>query len=143
MKQSAKIGEVEGGVASPFSQVLKRFLGPKVMSPRWTFDWYREMVLICTVFAITGSSTMVLVSNINEFYAVSFYLKEFLTFDLLGSSCSRGRFGLARKFERWSMVLSNLLHCCHDTHLCYSFGGGRNCVWATPLFSPFFCENVE
>jgi hypothetical protein len=31
------------------------------MPPRWTFTWYREMVLLCTVFAITGSSTMVLV----------------------------------------------------------------------------------
>lgn len=40
---------------------LQRFLGPKEMPPRWTFAWYREMVLLCTVFAITGSSTMVLV----------------------------------------------------------------------------------
>lgn len=42
---------------------LERFLGPKEMPPRWTFSWYREMVLLCTVFAITGSSTMVLVSG--------------------------------------------------------------------------------
>jgi hypothetical protein len=42
---------------------LARFLGPKEMPPRWTFPWYREMVLLCTVFAITGSSTMVVVSQ--------------------------------------------------------------------------------
>jgi hypothetical protein len=31
------------------------------MPPRKTFAWYKEMVLICTVFAITGTSTMMLV----------------------------------------------------------------------------------
>ena len=45
------------------SSFLQRFLGPKEMPPRWTFTWYREMVLLCTVFAITGSSTMVMVSG--------------------------------------------------------------------------------
>jgi hypothetical protein len=34
----------------------------KEMPPRNTPRWYGEMVLLCTVFAITGSSTMVLVS---------------------------------------------------------------------------------
>lgn len=43
------------------SSFWKRFLGAKEMPPRWTLSWYREMVLICTVFAITGSSTMILV----------------------------------------------------------------------------------
>ena len=38
--------------------MLQRFLAPKPMPKRYTFAWYREMVLICTVFAITGSSTM-------------------------------------------------------------------------------------
>ena len=37
------------------------FLAPKPMPPRYTAAWYREMVLICTVFAITGSTTMVVV----------------------------------------------------------------------------------
>jgi hypothetical protein len=37
----------------------QRFLAPKEMAERNTAAWYREMVLICTVFAITGSSTMV------------------------------------------------------------------------------------
>ncbi|CAJ1925808.1 unnamed protein product [Cylindrotheca closterium] len=39
----------------------QRFIGPKPMPERWTAAWYREVTLICTVFAITGSSTMVLV----------------------------------------------------------------------------------
>ena len=40
---------------------IQRFLGPKIMPERGSFLWYREMVLLCTVFAITGTSTMVLV----------------------------------------------------------------------------------
>jgi len=36
----------------------QRFLAPKLMPERGTFAWYREMVLICTVFGITGSTTM-------------------------------------------------------------------------------------
>eukprot|EP00527_Entomoneis_sp_CCMP2396_P003093 CAMPEP_0198138752 /NCGR_PEP_ID=MMETSP1443-20131203/2152_1 /TAXON_ID=186043 /ORGANISM="Entomoneis sp., Strain CCMP2396" /LENGTH=205 /DNA_ID=CAMNT_0043800669 /DNA_START=42 /DNA_END=656 /DNA_ORIENTATION=- len=40
---------------------LQRFLGPKDIPERYTFAWYGEMVLICTVFGITGSSTMLLV----------------------------------------------------------------------------------
>ena len=40
---------------------LERFLAPKPMPPRYTPKWYAEMVLICTVFGITGSSTMVVV----------------------------------------------------------------------------------
>ena len=40
---------------------LQRWMAPKEMPPRWTLRWYGEMVLICTVFAITGTSTMVLV----------------------------------------------------------------------------------
>jgi hypothetical protein len=42
---------------------LQRFLGPKEMPQRGTLRWYAEMVLLCTVFAITGSSTMALVSS--------------------------------------------------------------------------------
>ena len=40
---------------------IQNFLGPKDMPPRNTFLWYREMILLSTVFAITGSSTMFLV----------------------------------------------------------------------------------
>ena len=47
--------------ASPLTQMWNRFTGPKEMPERYTMPWYREMVLICTVFAITGSSTMIVV----------------------------------------------------------------------------------
>lgn len=40
---------------------FQKFIAPKEIPPRNTFAWYMEMVLICTVFAITGTSTMVLV----------------------------------------------------------------------------------
>lgn len=40
---------------------LERFLGPKPMPPRYTLKWYAEMILLCTVFGITGSTTMVIV----------------------------------------------------------------------------------
>lgn len=40
---------------------LQRWMAPKEMPPRNTPRWYAEMLLICTVFAITGTSTMVLV----------------------------------------------------------------------------------
>ena len=43
--------------------MLSNFLGPKPMPEKNTAAWYGEMLLICTVFAITGSSTMVLVSK--------------------------------------------------------------------------------
>jgi hypothetical protein len=53
-----------------FSHFWKWYLGPKEMPPRWTLLWYREMVLICTVFAITGSSTMILVRQYILFVSV-------------------------------------------------------------------------
>jgi hypothetical protein len=43
------------------STFLQRYMAPKEMPPRNTAKWYFEMVLLCTVFAITGTSTMVLV----------------------------------------------------------------------------------
>ncbi len=52
---------------STLSQLWSRFIGPKEMPPRWTPRWYSEMVLICTVFGITGSSTMILVSDMRTF----------------------------------------------------------------------------
>jgi hypothetical protein len=60
---AAKQGEtMDGGFSSRLSQAWNRFIGPKEMPPRWTPRWYGEVFLICTVFAITGSSTMILVS---------------------------------------------------------------------------------
>mmetsp|Transcript_15827 Transcript_15827/g.32725 ORF Transcript_15827/g.32725 Transcript_15827/m.32725 type:complete len:219 (-) Transcript_15827:66-722(-) len=54
-------GKKSESPVSPVSKFWKSFLGPKPMPERWSAAWYREMVLVCTVFAITGSSTMVLV----------------------------------------------------------------------------------
>lgn len=44
--------------AEPQKTSWERFLGPKPMPERYTALWYREILLICTVFGITGSSTM-------------------------------------------------------------------------------------
>ncbi len=60
--EATKSGSKSEPPASSFSQFWKSFMGPKPMPERWTAAWYREMALVCTVFAITGSSTMVLVS---------------------------------------------------------------------------------
>jgi len=43
----------------PSKTFWQRFLEPKPMPERNTAAWYREMILICTVFGITGSSTMI------------------------------------------------------------------------------------
>ena len=43
------------------STFLQRWMGQKEIPPRGTLKWYGEMTLICTVFAITGTSTMVAV----------------------------------------------------------------------------------
>jgi len=57
-KQSGAGDRISKGTSSTF---LGRWMAPKDMPPRGTPKWYGEMVLICTVFAITGSSTMVMV----------------------------------------------------------------------------------
>lgn len=38
--------------------LLEKWIAPRPMPPRKTFNWYLEMALVCTVFAITGTSTM-------------------------------------------------------------------------------------
>lgn len=38
-----------------------RWTAPREMPPRYTLRWYGEVLLICTVFGITGTSTMLLV----------------------------------------------------------------------------------
>lgn len=43
------------------SSFLQRWMAPKEIPPKGTLNWYGEMTLICTVFAITGTSTMILV----------------------------------------------------------------------------------
>ena len=70
-----------------FQQMLHNFLGPKPMPPRWTFAWYREVTLICTVFAITGTSTMVLVSNTFVLYCVCVCVCVYITIFCYCFSC--------------------------------------------------------
>jgi len=41
--------------------LLQRWMAPKEMPERGSLKWYAEMVLICGVFAVTGTSTMVIV----------------------------------------------------------------------------------
>eukprot|EP00545_Synedropsis_sp_CCMP1620_P009863 CAMPEP_0119015472 /NCGR_PEP_ID=MMETSP1176-20130426/11096_1 /TAXON_ID=265551 /ORGANISM="Synedropsis recta cf, Strain CCMP1620" /LENGTH=190 /DNA_ID=CAMNT_0006968767 /DNA_START=114 /DNA_END=689 /DNA_ORIENTATION=- len=53
--------KVEKVVETAKQTMLQRWMGPKEMPTKGSFQWYREMVLLCTVFAITGSSTMFLV----------------------------------------------------------------------------------
>lgn len=85
-----KIIKVKKGPEKP-ETFWSRFLGPKPMPERHTAAWYREVALICTVFGITGSSTMMLVSwcdstgvNIRSIY-ISFYLTA-----LEGSASCKG-----------------------------------------------------
>jgi hypothetical protein len=57
--------------------ILRNFLAHKEMPPRYTFQWYREMLLICTVFGITGTSTMILVRPaVSEILGIQGSLKD-------------------------------------------------------------------
>mmetsp|Transcript_9808 Transcript_9808/g.22095 ORF Transcript_9808/g.22095 Transcript_9808/m.22095 type:complete len:224 (-) Transcript_9808:284-955(-) len=65
-KSSNKISQASNQQSSSSSSsskttFLERFFATKPMPPRNTPRWYGEMALICTVFGITGSSTMFLV----------------------------------------------------------------------------------
>lgn len=56
---------------------LQRWMAHKEIPIRGTFKWYGEMVLLCTVFAITGTSTMVLVRPaVSEVLGLKGSLKE-------------------------------------------------------------------
>lgn len=66
MTQNSKVSPNESigesvKTAEKQSTFLQRYMAHKEIPPRNTAKWYFEMVLICTVFAITGTSTMVLV----------------------------------------------------------------------------------
>jgi hypothetical protein len=57
-KSSVDPGMVVSANKHDTTTMWQRFLGPKPMPERRTTAWYREMLLICTVFGITGSTTM-------------------------------------------------------------------------------------
>mmetsp|Transcript_23046 Transcript_23046/g.41590 ORF Transcript_23046/g.41590 Transcript_23046/m.41590 type:complete len:243 (-) Transcript_23046:215-943(-) len=63
IKATSKNGAAAESSSSSGSSMsfLQRWMAPKEIPPRWTPKWYGEMALLCTVFAITGTSTMVLV----------------------------------------------------------------------------------
>jgi hypothetical protein len=50
---------------SKWKTMWNKFTGPKPLPERYTTAWYGEMILICTVFGITGTSTMLLVRYID------------------------------------------------------------------------------
>ena len=138
---------------------FQRFLGPKPMPPRNTLGWYKEVTLICTVFAITGTSTM-MVSIINALFrlqqvvvqaaVVPYYDSSnsndyFLWLSSLyvaRSPSSTGYSRLARKHERWTLVVSNLLDHNHVSNLRCLVGVCGYLVWSSRLLSTLFRQNV-
>ena len=60
--------ETEEEVAKVPLTFVQKWLAPKEIPPRGTAKWYGEMTLICTVFAIAGSSTMFLVRIFGQKY---------------------------------------------------------------------------
>lgn len=125
---------------SRLASFWKWYLGPKPMPERWTLPWYREMVLISTVFAITGSSTMVLVSRHRSMFFEGIVLHFLKLANHLSKSCHPGPPGSIqgtrseRQSQGWSVVISNLLYSGHDSHLCNASSGGRHDLWTTPVF---------
>lgn len=133
----SKIDNAKSSVAATSETTfLQRFLAPKDMPPRGTFAWYREMVLICTVFAITGTSTMMLVgSSSSERWArnTSPWHPNSLNpplyqFIWAGQASGQECFASGRKFQRWSLVLSDCIDCNYVADIFNSVGCGRHRV---------------
>ena len=57
LSMDAKKSDVSKAKA-PEKTMWERFLAPKPMPERYTTAWYGEILLICTVFGITGTTTM-------------------------------------------------------------------------------------
>ena len=138
--------------ASHIQTFWQRFLGSKPMPERHTAAWFREMLLICTVFGITGSSTMIvrspgeangdfrsclmLVSRLTDVYCSSSILET------AGTSCRWGCPWNQRLHPRWPVDLSHMFTCYHDTHLRNAIGDSWNSVWAPCIFSSLFGQNL-
>lgn len=54
-----------------------------------------------------------------------------------GSASSQQWVGLARKLEGRSVVISNLLHCYHDSDLCLPSSDCRNYLWSASVLPTF------
>jgi len=61
LTKSSQQSKTASKASPPKTTFLEGFLATKPMPPKNTPKWYAEMALICTVFGITGSSTMFLV----------------------------------------------------------------------------------
>ena len=51
-------GSIENSNVVPQLSLWQKWIAPRPMPPRKTMKWYMEMALLCTVFSITGTSTM-------------------------------------------------------------------------------------
>ena len=60
-KKHAKLPQQRMTSSKSKQSTIEWWLSAKEIPPRYTPKWYIEMLLICTVFGITGSSTMILV----------------------------------------------------------------------------------
>lgn len=90
LENNKSISNVKEAKNLSFTQ---RWLSPKDIPPRGTLKWYGEMTLICTVFAITGTSTMFLVRPaMSEVLGLNGSLKEGPWSYRI---CSIGEWGLA------------------------------------------------
>jgi hypothetical protein len=67
-----------------------RWTAPREMPPRYTLRWYGEVLLICTVFGITGTSTMLLVRRLMFSLVFALFTSQLVSLQFL-SIRSRGR----------------------------------------------------
>jgi hypothetical protein len=67
-----------------------RWTAPREMPPRYTVRWYGEVALICTVFGITGTSTMLLVRRLMFSLVFALFTSQLVSLQFL-SIRSRGR----------------------------------------------------
>lgn len=130
---------------------IQRFLGPKPMPPRRTLAWYKEVLLICTVFAITGSSTMVVSADmsclsVKSNCCIPLCYSQLCVISLVTearpSCCERyswpGRFNEGR-----TLVLPDMFPYCHVAHI-WSFVSLRwNTFWSALLLSLLRCQNLQ
>lgn len=126
--------------------MIQRFLGPKKMPERHTAAWYKEVLLICTVFAITGSSTMVVSINAQEmFFATSLLMlfQQLFLFVIVRSASSQRRIRYRRNYERWSMVISYLFYRGYESCLFDSLSSCWNYFRSSCIFSALCCKNAE
>lgn len=116
----------------------ERFTAERTMPKRYTAAWYGEMLLVCTVFGITGSTTMI-VRNIH--------------FDDPNTHCTHNtsiggtprrerRPWHSRVVDRWTLELSHFLTRHYDAIVRDTLGGGGDHLWSTRLLSAFYGQDL-